>query len=95
MRVLPCLVFAAFTATADPEPIHRDEPAQPQIDMPQVYMNPTHKHYVLAHHETRHVEPRSVEECYQLTHHVVNEDFMKCRHGYDYQAWVAGHYTDN
>lgn len=86
---------AATTVADDLDPIHRDEPIQPTIELPSVTMNPTHRRYVMGHQEVRHVEARSKEICLRLTNQVVNDDFMKCRNGYDYKKWVVGHYDDS
>lgn len=88
------LTALSASATAAPEPIHRDEDARPTITLPPASMNPNHKTYVVGHLETRHVDPRPKAECFELTHGVVNEDFMKCRNGYDYKVYIQGHFED-
>ena len=87
-------ILITSTSWADtPEPIHHDDSPQPIIEPLAHAVNTTGHPYMLGHMETRHVDPRPIETCYQLTAHVVDEDFMKCRNGYDYKAWVPSHYV--
>lgn len=88
------IALLAANAAAQPEPIHRDEEARPAIMLPLASMNPNHKTYVVGHLETRHVDPPPKAECFELTHGIVNEDFMKCRNGYDYKVYIQGHFED-
>jgi hypothetical protein len=89
------LLTAAVTQAAeDLEPIHRDDDPQPVIELPPRMLTPLHKSYVLGHLETRHVDPRAVGTCMKISGGVINQDFMKCRNGYDYKVWVPGHYVD-
>jgi hypothetical protein len=85
---------AAAATTSPPEPIHHDDPQVYEIPTPQTTWNPQHRAWVMAHYETRHEKPRPKETCMQVSEGIVNDDYMKCRNGYDWKAWVPGHYRD-
>lgn len=95
---LALALAATITATTSkidaPEPIHKDEGPYAVIEPTSRYLNATTKPYIMGHQEPRHVNGRPKEVCFKLTNNVVTDDFIKCRNGYDYKAWVPGHYTD-